>query len=119
MVTTYLCISDIADLILYQKYLTTSVCSDYDAPLSEAGDYTDKYDATCELLEKYQKVKLRKPERPKETKKFAYSSLDTTMYIDWDTLLSQVVSIGFCIEILNASPSAIYEPCLLRPVFHK
>lgn len=72
-------------------------CPDYDAPLSEGGDYTDKYDETCQLLEKYQKVKLRKPERPEETKKVAYNPLNSTGYIDWNSLLSQVVSISFYI----------------------
>lgn len=67
------------------------MCPDYDAPLSEAGDYTEKYDATCKLLEKYQKVTLKKIERPLESKKVEYSPLDSPDYIDWNTLLSQVV----------------------------
>ncbi|KAK3923547.1 Beta-galactosidase-1-like protein 3 [Frankliniella fusca] len=63
---------------------------DYDAPLSEAGDYTEKYEATCKLLEKYQKVSLKKIDRPLETKKVAYPSLGSPDYIDWNTLLSLV-----------------------------
>ncbi|XP_026273151.1 beta-galactosidase-1-like protein 2 isoform X2 [Frankliniella occidentalis] len=63
---------------------------DYDAPLTEAGDYTEKYDATCELLEKYQKVALKKVDRPSETKKVAHPPLSSPHFIDWNTLLMQV-----------------------------
>ncbi|XP_063223263.1 beta-galactosidase-1-like protein 2 [Bacillus rossius redtenbacheri] len=47
---------------------------DYDAPLSEAGDYTEKYNATVELIANYLTVKTKLPAMPAESVKMAYPS---------------------------------------------
>lgn len=74
----------------FPYYLPDISSYDYDAPLSEAGDYTDKYEETIKLLEKYQKVIFKKPDRPKETKKIAYQPLGSPESLDWNSLLVQV-----------------------------
>jgi hypothetical protein len=45
---------------------------DYDAPLSEAGDYTDKYEAVVRLINSALAVRTRLPQRPAEMPKKAY-----------------------------------------------
>ncbi|CAG9857698.1 unnamed protein product [Phyllotreta striolata] len=54
-----------------------SIISSYEylSPLDEAGDYTDKYWATKELLSKYNPVKTLLPAVPDRPKKTAYESI--------------------------------------------
>ncbi|XP_057663239.1 beta-galactosidase-1-like protein 2 isoform X1 [Diorhabda carinulata] len=54
-----------------------SITSSYEyvAPLDEAGDYTDKYWATKELLEKYNPIKTALPSVPEAPQKTAYASI--------------------------------------------
>lgn len=87
----------------FPSYLPDISSYDYDAPLSEAGDYTDKYEATIDLLAKYQKVTFRKPERPKETTKKMYQSLSSPETLDWNTLLKQVPA-----EDRQTSPQPVF-----------
>ncbi len=63
---------------------------DYDAPLSEAGDYTEKYEFIVELVEKYASPKLKRPERPSESLKVAYPTLTPTSYLTYTDILDQV-----------------------------
>ncbi|ODM98203.1 Beta-galactosidase-1-like protein 2 [Orchesella cincta] len=65
---------------------------DYDAPLSEAGDYTRKYDLAAELIERYQNPQLRKPDRPAESTKAAYPTLGLERYLTYSDIIERVPS---------------------------
>ncbi|XP_050506215.1 beta-galactosidase-1-like protein 2 [Diabrotica virgifera virgifera] len=49
---------------------------DYDAPLSEAGDYTDKYYKAKEIIAKYSKLKIKIPAMPELHKRMSYAPID-------------------------------------------
>lgn len=63
---------------------------DYDAPLSEAGDYTKKYEAVYELLQTYNKIKTKLPERPAEIPKIEYPSLNITHFQPFASVIAEV-----------------------------
>ncbi|KAK4882083.1 hypothetical protein RN001_005402 [Aquatica leii] len=63
------------------KHDTTSY--DYDAPLSEAGDYTQKYDMVKELISKYDQVPTKLPPQPEIQKKIAYASIPVTSHLSF------------------------------------
>lgn len=66
--------------------------TDYDAPLSEAGDYTDKYYAAKDLIARYSRVpNIVMPELPAESVKTAYPSIQATQHLTLENLLSQLV----------------------------
>ena len=65
--------------------------ADYDAPLSEAGDYTDKYEAICEMIPKALSVQTRLPERPPVSTKAVYPDVPISSYLDLNDLIDQVV----------------------------
>ncbi|XP_076260670.1 beta-galactosidase-1-like protein 2 [Rhynchophorus ferrugineus] len=65
--------------------ITTSY--DYDAPISEAGDITEKYNATAELLVKYNPIKTRLPSIPSKPERVA---LDDVI-ISEQILLSEII----------------------------
>lgn len=69
------------------KPITTSY--DYDSPLNEAGDYTDKYFVVKELLEKYNPVKTHVPNVPDLTPKVAYPSVPIQKRIPLAEVLSK------------------------------
>ncbi|CAH1154969.1 unnamed protein product [Phaedon cochleariae] len=54
-----------------------SIISSYEyiSPLDETGDYTDKYWATKDLLERYNPIKTQLPEVPPSPQKTAYASV--------------------------------------------
>ncbi|XP_017785898.1 PREDICTED: beta-galactosidase-1-like protein 2 [Nicrophorus vespilloides] len=62
---------------------------DYDAPLNENGDYTDKYYITKELIEKYNDVKTLLPEEPALTPRIAYENITEIKQISFDEALKQ------------------------------
>ncbi|KAG9348536.1 hypothetical protein JZ751_002272 [Albula glossodonta] len=65
---------------------------DYDAPLSEDGDYTTKYHLLRGLFSRYNKEEL--PEKPARQCRKAYSAVTAYQYLPlWDTLkFTEVVS---------------------------
>ncbi|XP_063238345.1 beta-galactosidase-1-like protein 3 [Bacillus rossius redtenbacheri] len=65
---------------------------DYAAPLSEAGDYTEKYNVTSALAAKYNPVQLSTPARPAESTKRAYPATPVSGMLDLGQLLAQVPS---------------------------
>ncbi|XP_049940856.1 beta-galactosidase-1-like protein 2 [Schistocerca serialis cubense] len=67
---------------------------DYDAPLTEAGDYTDKYTAVQELLDQYAPKKFLKADAPKETTKVAYPDVPLLGQLNLDDLVAQVVTLA-------------------------
>nr|CAD7200164.1 unnamed protein product [Timema douglasi] len=65
---------------------------DYDAPLTEAGDYTDKYTALVALVTQYSPVKFLTPQLPEESVKEAYPSAEIVGHITLDKLLNTLGS---------------------------
>ncbi|KAJ3664493.1 hypothetical protein Zmor_000055 [Zophobas morio] len=94
----------------YSKYRPDTTSYDYDAPLSEAGDYTDKYHKVKELVLKHNKVVTRLPELPQLSDKTAYPDVQVTEMLTLDDLIrqstiqidSKLVSMEF-LDINNAS----------------
>lgn len=61
---------------------------DYFAPLSESGDYTEKYNVTQNLVSQYQPIKFQNPSRPAVSKKTAYGSIDIQDYLTLSDILA-------------------------------
>ncbi|XP_072342786.1 beta-galactosidase-1-like protein 2 isoform X1 [Scyliorhinus torazame] len=69
----------------FGTYIADVTSYDYDAPLSEAGDYTEKYSGIRELYSKYLGQEL--PEQPAVMYKSKYATLHVKEYIPlWDAL---------------------------------
>lgn len=70
--------------------------TDYDAPLSEAGDYSDKYYAAKDLIAKYNLnvPNVAMPAMPAETTKTAYPTISATQHLTLNELVQQVVSLN-------------------------
>ncbi|KAJ8985597.1 hypothetical protein NQ317_015088 [Molorchus minor] len=62
---------------------------DYDAPLSEAGDYTDKYRKVQEIIEKHNTIKVRHPALPELIKRVAYPQIEISAEIPLKGLIEQ------------------------------
>ncbi|XP_012265320.2 beta-galactosidase-1-like protein 2 [Athalia rosae] len=75
---------------VFTHYQPDVTSYDYDAPISESGDYTEKYYKTKEILAKFQTVKTKLPEPPAKTPKYAYSSIKAIAHLDFEDLLAQV-----------------------------
>ncbi|KAK5650748.1 hypothetical protein RI129_001777 [Pyrocoelia pectoralis] len=83
--------ANIADGSVNNKgYQPDTTSYDYDAPLTEAGDYTEKYIMVKELLEKYSKVKLKTPYAPSITLKMAYPSVSVTGQLKLTEIMARV-----------------------------
>jgi beta-galactosidase GanA len=67
--------------------ITTSY--DFDAPLTEAGDYTPKYDAIRELMKKYNTIETYTPDPPEVKNRRVYSSLDVNGQLRFENILRQ------------------------------
>lgn len=68
----------------YQPDITSY---DYDAPLSESGDYTDKYYKVKELITKHNTIKTKTPEQPELIKRIAYPQVPITGKLTIDQLI--------------------------------
>jgi hypothetical protein len=62
---------------------------DFDAPLTEAGDYTPKYDIIRELTKKYSAVETYTPDPPEVKERRVYSSLDLNGQLRFEDILRQ------------------------------
>ncbi|XP_066253771.1 beta-galactosidase-1-like protein 2 [Euwallacea similis] len=87
----------------YQPDITSY---DYDAPLTEAGDYTIKYDLVKVLLAKYASPKTLIPPQPKESVRVAYPAISPVEYITLKQLIdSQPATLVYtkprAMELLN------------------
>ena len=85
----------------YDKYWPQVTSYDYDAPLSECGDTTEKYFALREVISKYVEEPL--PPVPENRKKYAYGKVDLSeiggFFENLDTLSAPVFSnIPKCME---------------------
>lgn len=66
--------------------------TDYDAPLTEAGDYTDKYYAAKDLIARYSKISnIYMPALPAESVKTIYPTIQATQHLTLENLLLQLV----------------------------
>ncbi|CAH1981045.1 unnamed protein product [Acanthoscelides obtectus] len=63
---------------------------DYDAPLTENGDYGKKYTVVKDLLSKYNPLKTNVPAMPDETKRVAYPEVRIKQFLGYDGILSQL-----------------------------
>ncbi|CAG7717941.1 unnamed protein product [Allacma fusca] len=63
---------------------------DYDAPLTEAGDYGDKYAKAVEIIDKYELPKLSRPIRPAESTKKAYNPVTPNRYLSYADIIAQL-----------------------------
>uniref|UniRef100_H3B9D4 Beta-galactosidase n=1 Tax=Latimeria chalumnae TaxID=7897 RepID=H3B9D4_LATCH len=69
----------------FDNYVADVTSYDYDAPLSEAGDYTPKYMKLRQLYSKFLDTTF--PEPPKIDEKAAYGSIELKQYIPlWEAL---------------------------------
>ncbi|XP_035701209.1 beta-galactosidase-1-like protein 2 isoform X2 [Folsomia candida] len=62
---------------------------DYDAPLSEAGDYTPKYYRIMEAFGRYQIPVLKRPDLPLQSYKVAYPSIPVQTYLSYSDILDK------------------------------
>lgn len=62
---------------------------DYDAPLDEGGDYTDKYYKVKELIKKYNTVVTKLPDLPRPNIKIAYPTITIKNMLTVDDLIQQ------------------------------
>ncbi|ODM98337.1 Beta-galactosidase-1-like protein 3 [Orchesella cincta] len=74
------------------QMLQATVQKYYDAPLSEAGDYTRKYDLAADLIARYAIPQLRKPQRPAESAKAAYPTLGLQRYLTYSDIIDKIPS---------------------------
>lgn len=70
----------------YQPDITSY---DYDAPLSEAGDYTDKYYKVKDIVNKLNRIKVRQPVLPDLVKRVAYAPINITSQLAFTDLINQ------------------------------
>jgi len=75
------------------KYTLFRPFTDYDAPLTEAGDYSEKYFAAKTLIAKYNLnvPNVAMPTAPAETTKTAYPTISATQHLTLNDLVLQVV----------------------------
>ncbi|KAL1502351.1 hypothetical protein ABEB36_007504 [Hypothenemus hampei] len=62
---------------------------DYDAPLCENGDYTDKYVVVQRVTAEYNEIYIRQPPPPPATFRTAYQDLEITEELSVNDLISQ------------------------------
>ncbi|GJQ86289.1 hypothetical protein Trydic_g8985 [Trypoxylus dichotomus] len=70
-------------------YQPDTTSYDYDAPISESGDYTMKYVMVKELIAKYNKIDTRIPPTPSITIKVAYHNLTIDASLSFKEIIEQ------------------------------
>jgi beta-galactosidase GanA len=70
-------------------YQPDTTSYDYDAPLSEAGDYTEKYFKVKELIQKHSTVVTKLPKQPDLVKRIAHPSTQVEEMLTLDDLIKQ------------------------------
>ncbi|KAK5650810.1 hypothetical protein RI129_001839 [Pyrocoelia pectoralis] len=76
--------------VLNEEIQHDTTSYDYDAPLSEAGDYTEKYYIAKELIHKYNQVRTRLPSQPPITEKVAYASITVTQQLTFADVVDRI-----------------------------
>lgn len=86
---------------------------DYDAPLSEAGDYTNKYKSIQLLIPAALAVQTRLPKPPYNKPKRAYASVAVESYLSFSDLVEQVViTIKFFFKVTSIRVELKSKPSL-------
>ncbi|CAB3370130.1 Hypothetical predicted protein [Cloeon dipterum] len=75
---------------VFPSYLSDVSSYDYGAPLSEAGDYTEKYNVTKELIALDNEVQTFTPEQPPLNPKIAYPAVQIQEYLTYVQLINQI-----------------------------
>ncbi|XP_044744677.1 beta-galactosidase-1-like protein 2 [Coccinella septempunctata] len=73
-------------------YQPDTTSYDYDAPLTEAGDYTEKYVIVKKLLNQYNKVLTKLPVTPAISEKIAYPKISVEKEMMLDDILANIHS---------------------------
>lgn len=71
-------------------YQPDTTSYDYNAPLTEAGDYTEKYVMVKELIKKYSRVLTRTPNVPSVTLRTAYPRVNITQQLKLREILDRI-----------------------------
>ena len=80
-------------LFFWNFYYVYNFLSDYDAPVTENGAYTPKYDKAAEMIATYDSLAnvISKPERPEYISPQAYPNVKLNRYLTLEQLLDNVV----------------------------
>ena len=80
-------------LFFWNFYYVYNFLSDYDAPVTENGAYTPKYDKAAEMIATYDSLAnvISKPERPEYISPQAYPNVKLNQYLTLEQLLDNVV----------------------------
>lgn len=76
-----------------EGYQPDTTSYDYDAPLSENGDYTDKYYSTKRLINRYNQYRTRLPLMPGLSKRTAYKLINIHSMLPLEELLGKLPQI--------------------------
>nr|CAD7456008.1 unnamed protein product [Timema tahoe] len=79
-------------IILAECLCMVGTVNNYDAPLSESGDYTEKYNRTAPLIAKYLAVQTKLPQLPQQSIRVAYPSTPITSQLTYNNILDQVAA---------------------------
>ncbi|KAJ3628222.1 hypothetical protein MTP99_015542 [Tenebrio molitor] len=82
------------------NFQPTTTSYDYDAPLSEAGDYTGKYYIAKELIQQYNTIETLLPDQPELMERQAYASVDITERLNY----ADIIASSLMIESENPIP---------------
>ncbi|XP_065347232.1 beta-galactosidase-1-like protein 2 [Cloeon dipterum] len=74
----------------FPNYAADVSSYDYGAPLSEAGDYTEKYTRAQELIALDNKVQTLTPTPPAQNPKTAYPAVPMQEFITYDQIIQQI-----------------------------
>ncbi|EFA04110.1 Beta-galactosidase-1-like protein 3 [Tribolium castaneum] len=74
------------------NFQPTTTSYDYDAPLSEAGDYTDKYEVIRTLIKKYNPVQTKTPDPPELYERQVYPTLAIEGQLGYNDIIRQAPS---------------------------
>lgn len=75
---------------LQPDYAADITSYDYDAPLSEAGDYTTKFYTIMDAVIKYQMPELKRPVLPRPSRKAALTTVPIQKVLEFEDVLTQV-----------------------------
>ena len=95
--------------------------ADYDAPITESGDYTEKYYSTAIKILEYDPISslVSHPDPPEIVPAIKYGDVQITEQMDYEDILSNVVS-EQAINKSNYVPSFKFTPvvcCLIAILF--
>ena len=70
-------------------------CSDYDAPLTESGNYTEKYFSTLLKIAEYDPLSsiIKHPDQPEIIAPMKYKDVEITEQMGFQDILNNVVSL--------------------------